>query len=232
MSLESEVASLTTATTNLLTAVNVSKATVDQAVIDAAASASLAEDQVALAAGHAATANTKAGEASTSASTAQTAANNAVAVVTGGTASLTPSSGKIPIADDNGKIDADWLKNNSDPGFITQLMVAAEYATDMALLGVREGQRAEATLTTRANTVDATVATYDSAIENQLLGAVRHLLDQSGMNAKTLAETPRLRAAPASASAAGTQGEWAWDSSYIYICTALNTWKRVAISTW
>jgi hypothetical protein len=80
--------------------------------------------------------------------------------------------------------------------------------------------------------VDATVATYDSAIENQLLGEVRHLLDLSGMNAKTLAETPRLRAAPASASATGTQGEWAWDSSYIYICTALNTWKRVAISTW
>lgn len=37
---------------------------------------------------------------------------------------------------------------------------------------------------------------------------------------------------PASAGAAGTAGEWAWDSSYIYICTATNTWKRVAIATW
>jgi len=37
---------------------------------------------------------------------------------------------------------------------------------------------------------------------------------------------------PASSSAAGVAGTWAWDASYIYICTATNTWKRVAISTW
>ena len=37
---------------------------------------------------------------------------------------------------------------------------------------------------------------------------------------------------PASATAAGTTGEVAWDANYIYICTATNTWKRVAISTW
>lgn len=37
---------------------------------------------------------------------------------------------------------------------------------------------------------------------------------------------------PASASAAGAAGTITWDSSYIYICTATNTWKRAAISTW
>lgn len=37
---------------------------------------------------------------------------------------------------------------------------------------------------------------------------------------------------PANASAAGTAGTIAWDTSYIYICTATNTWKRVAIATW
>jgi hypothetical protein len=37
---------------------------------------------------------------------------------------------------------------------------------------------------------------------------------------------------PASASATGVAGDWAWDSSYIYICTATNTWKRVAVATW
>ena len=44
-----------------------------------------------------------------------------------------------------------------------------------------------------------------------------------------------LRAAtatPASAAAAGTAGTIAWDASYIYVCTATNTWKRVAIATW
>jgi hypothetical protein len=37
---------------------------------------------------------------------------------------------------------------------------------------------------------------------------------------------------PASAAAAGTAGDVAWDAGYIYICTATNTWKRVAIATW
>jgi hypothetical protein len=37
---------------------------------------------------------------------------------------------------------------------------------------------------------------------------------------------------PASASATGTTGEIAWDADYIYVCTATNTWKRTAISTW
>jgi hypothetical protein len=37
---------------------------------------------------------------------------------------------------------------------------------------------------------------------------------------------------PASSSASGTAGEFCKDTSYIYVCTATNTWKRVAISTW
>jgi hypothetical protein len=37
---------------------------------------------------------------------------------------------------------------------------------------------------------------------------------------------------PASASATGTAGDVAYDANYIYICTATNTWKRVAVSTW
>jgi hypothetical protein len=37
---------------------------------------------------------------------------------------------------------------------------------------------------------------------------------------------------PASASAAGEQGQIAIDSNYIYVCTATNTWKRAALTTW
>ena len=37
---------------------------------------------------------------------------------------------------------------------------------------------------------------------------------------------------PASASDTGTTGEICWDANYIYVCTATNTWKRSAISTW
>lgn len=37
---------------------------------------------------------------------------------------------------------------------------------------------------------------------------------------------------PASATASGTIGQIAWDTSYIYICTATNTWRRVGIAPW
>lgn len=44
----------------------------------------------------------------------------------------------------------------------------------------------------------------------------------------------RLRTAktPASAGASGNTGDICWDASYVYICVATNTWKRVAIGTW
>ena len=48
------------------------------------------------------------------------------------------------------------------------------------------------------------------------------------------ADTVRVRTArtPASASATGATGEICWDANYIYVCTATNTWKRSALSTW
>ena len=38
--------------------------------------------------------------------------------------------------------------------------------------------------------------------------------------------------APASASSTGITGQIAYDSDYLYVCTATDTWKRVAIATW
>jgi hypothetical protein len=37
---------------------------------------------------------------------------------------------------------------------------------------------------------------------------------------------------PASATAAGVKGTIAWDADFIYVCTATDTWKQVAIATW
>lgn len=37
---------------------------------------------------------------------------------------------------------------------------------------------------------------------------------------------------PASTAATGFAGQVAWDDSYFYICTATDTWKRVAVATW
>lgn len=42
----------------------------------------------------------------------------------------------------------------------------------------------------------------------------------------------RLVAVPASATASGTAGDHSYDGSYFYICTATDTWRRVAHATW
>ena len=36
----------------------------------------------------------------------------------------------------------------------------------------------------------------------------------------------------ATAGSAGDQGNICWDANYIYVCTATNTWKRSALSSW
>ncbi len=51
-----------------------------------------------------------------------------------------------------------------------------------------------------------------------------------------LVNAPQLRVStsnsPASATATGASGMIRWDANYIYVCTATDTWKRVAIATW
>jgi hypothetical protein len=61
-------------------------------------------------------------QAQNSAADAAQSAADAVAVVTGGTASLTPSPGKIPLGDANGLIDAKWLQ---DVGFARRALAQA-----------------------------------------------------------------------------------------------------------
>jgi hypothetical protein len=44
----------------------------------------------------------------------------------------------------------------------------------------------------------------------------------------------RVRTArtPLSMSDAGAQGEICWDSNYVYVCVATNTWRRAALASW
>lgn len=63
-------------------------------------------------------------------------------------------------------------------------------------------------------------------------------ISRSGGNATfyNLVTAPQLRVSlsnpPASATATGSAGVIRWDADYIYVCTATDTWKRVAIATW
>lgn len=60
--------------------------------------------------------------------------------------------------------------------------------------------------------------------------------DWATFNGKQAALTDPLClvAAPASATATGTKGQWAQDGTYIYLCTATDTWVRAAVAfgTW
>lgn len=37
---------------------------------------------------------------------------------------------------------------------------------------------------------------------------------------------------PTTATSPGSPGMIAWDAGFIYVCTAANSWKRVAIAAW
>lgn len=77
----------------------------DQVAQDAVISQQARDEAVQSAADLGAAVQTATGEASK----AKASADAAAAVVTGGTASLTPEPGKIPLADGEGKIDLQWL---------------------------------------------------------------------------------------------------------------------------
>lgn len=54
----------------------------------------------------------------------------------------------------------------------------------------------------------------------------------AAVSSGTIRDNQGFTAVPASASAVGTVGDIVSDANYIYVCTAFDTWKRVAISTW
>ena len=108
--LQTSIDNLTTQTTALLDAVNLRKSQLDTSVAaaDSSEAAALTYKDLAEAARTAALAAQGAAELARTG--AETAEDNAVAVTTGGTATLTPEAGKIPIAGAEPYIDAGWLQ--------------------------------------------------------------------------------------------------------------------------
>lgn len=60
----------------------------------------------------------------------------------------------------------------------------------------------------------------------------RAIIDNNGLAIAANHINVSTAKTPSSASDTGTAGDIAWDTSFIYVCTATNTWKRVAIATW
>lgn len=63
-------------------------------------------------------------------------------------------------------------------------------------------------------------------------GVNRFKVDNDGNTTAVKYCLTDLNTAPASASATGTKGEIRVTATYIYVCTATNTWVRAALSTW
>jgi len=65
-----------------------------------------------------------------------------------------------------------------------------------------------------------------------ILGTALNLGSGSMNLSTTIGLQMPLSLAPASAAATGIAGQLVYDTGFIYVCTATNTWKRVAIATW
>ena len=141
-----------------------------------------------------------------SANAAHASELNAVAVVTGGTASLTAAATKMPISDSNSLLDSTWLENNAS---YQKLNEGINYATDLA------GHAAQDSTSASANVVN-------------ILGAVQYAIDIAGKASSPLA----LPTDTKTGTSTGNPGNIAYDSSYLYICTAKNVWNRLLFTGW
>ena len=139
-----------------------------------------------------------------SANAAHASELNAVAVVTGGTASLTAAATKMPISDSNSLLDSTWLENNAS---YQKLNEGINYATDLA------GHAAQDSTSASANVVN-------------ILGAVQYAIDIAGKASSPIA----LPADTKTGTSTGNPGNIAYDSSYLYICTAKNVWKLISLT--
>lgn len=132
--------------------------------------------------------------------------------------------------------------------------IQAEYARDQALAGLGAADNSQILsvlmeqlmyaidqngLTTRdllayKAAVDARLAGFTTSEQgiDSLATYSSEVMDLIGVTARTMTTCVKLVGVPANASAYGQKGDFAWDASYLYICTAANTWKRVAIATW
>jgi len=217
MTIETEIAALTTATTDLLSAVNVSKITLDTKVADATAQAGTATIQAAAAANSALTVTEVATVVDNMASIIDVSTN--MASVTGATTQAATATTQASAAATSA--------TNAEAA-----RAAAVVAQNNAVATVTGGT---ASLTAAASKIpiSGADAMLDPGwLENnqtyqRLMGAIAFATDLAGHAAGSpLVLTPGTP----SGTTVGNPGNVAFDASYLYVCTAKNVWKRVALT--
>jgi hypothetical protein len=159
---------------------------------------------------------------------------------------LNPSGGNVGIGTTNpgGVLEAGAVSGAVTSG---DLLVTTGSTTAKVTIGRLSGTSSDNTSFRIRDRIDRDVLTVDT---NNFIysqgGSERSRIDSSGRllvgtgsdsgGALFQVNGDRIRVGtaktPASASDTGTAGEICWDASYIYVCTATNTWKRTAIATW
>jgi len=76
-----------------------------------------------------------------------------------------------------------------------------------------------------------TSSASDAGFSRSATGVVK-VTDGSTGDGTLLAQHRLAGTAPATASSTGVAGDVRYDASYVYICTATNTWKRALLTTW
>jgi hypothetical protein len=89
-----------------------------------------------------------------------------------------------------------------------------------------------ATTATLASKFVVQTRTGGSAVADNLVLDGSGNLSVTGTNTATQFKLSALNTAPSSASDTGTLGEVRITATYIYVCTATNTWVRAALATW
>jgi len=79
--------------------------------------------------------------------------------------------------------------------------------------------------TTKVNEVLAQISGHDQTIGDLTV-------DDVGADSLTTDLLVVATQTPATAGAAGVKGTIAWDGDFLYICSATDTWLKVAIATW
>lgn len=87
-------------------------------------------------------------------------------------------------------------------------------------------------LITAVNSIAIGYNAYTTANNQCVLG--NSSITETILRGRVKMPTPNIQtsAPPATATATGTTGDIAYDSNYVYVCVATNTWKRSALSTW
>ena len=124
------------------------------------------------------------------------------------------------------------IRQNGIDQFALSTTGAATFSDDINIAaGKKLAYSATTYMTPENNSTGAEIRTPGSLIVKTGVGATTALVLTEV--AATFSGTINIpTSTPASAGAAGTTGDIAWDSSYVYVCTATNTWKRTAIATW